>query len=341
MNNKFIITKTNNIEGCTILKYIDSIYANILIRTNILTDIVAGMSDMFSTDSIYYKDKLEKIYIQVKKELQEKAKALGANAIIGFAVDFDEISGGGKSMLMISASGTACIIENKLESKVFVDNIIPSTIVSLEIKKKEIINRIKKGEDIDGDLSDFLLDYPLQEVARYVMNAFVNKFTYNDEFMDFSCRYFSSLPVDFATKYLYSVYSENNSRAIGWLLTKCKRFSPLETLNLFERLPLKYITYILLVDKIEYTHDDLKYMLQIYEKFNSLPNIGKIELVKGGIFSKEKEMFICSCGHTNEKERKFCSSCGVNIQGLSEQDLEIIDKFKAKIEIIKGFIEES
>lgn len=339
MRNKFIITKTNNIEGCTILKYIDSIYANILIRTNILTDIVAGMSDMFSTDSIYYKDKLEKIYIKVKKELQEKAKALGANAIIGFAVDFDEISGGGKSMLMISASGTACIIEDKFESKVFVNNIIPSKIISLEIKKKEIVDRIAKGENIDGDLSDFLLDYPMPEVAKNVVNAFIEKFTYNDEFEYFSYRYFSALPIDFATKYLYSVYSENNNRAIGWLLSKCKRFSPLETLNLFERLPLNCITHILLIDKLEYTYDDLKYMLQIYEKFNSLPDKGKIELVKGGIFSKEKEMFICSCGHTNDKDREFCSSCGVNIKGLTEQDLEIINKFRLKIDIIKGLIE--
>lgn len=339
MNSKFIITTTNHIEGCTILSYIDSIYTNILVRTNIFTDIVAGLSDILGADSTY-KYKIEKIYIEVKKELQEKAKALGANAIIGFAVDFDEISGGGKSMLMISASGTACIIEDKFESKVLVNNIIPSAIVSLELKKKEIVERIAKGEDITGDLSDFLLDYPLPEVAKNVIEAFVNKFTYNDEFMEFTYRYFSSLPVDFATKYLYSVYSENNFRAIGWLLSKCKRFSPFETLNLFGQLSLNCITHILLIDKKEYTSDDLKYMSQIYEKFNSLPNIGKIELVKGGIFSKEKEMFICSCGHTNDKEREFCSSCGMNIKGLTEQDLEIIDKFKAKIEIINGLIEE-
>ena len=41
MREKFIITVTNNIEGCPIVKYLDPICSNVVIGTNIFSDIVA------------------------------------------------------------------------------------------------------------------------------------------------------------------------------------------------------------------------------------------------------------------------------------------------------------
>lgn len=44
--------------------------------------------------------------------LKQKAANMGANAILGLKIDFDEISGKGKSMFMISAIGTAVIVKH-------------------------------------------------------------------------------------------------------------------------------------------------------------------------------------------------------------------------------------
>lgn len=48
-------------------------------------------------------------------ELKAKAKSFQADAIVGLHIDFDEVSGGGKSMFMVSASGTAVMIEITLK----------------------------------------------------------------------------------------------------------------------------------------------------------------------------------------------------------------------------------
>ena len=40
-------------------------------------------------------------------ELRAEALALGADAVVGIDLDYSEISGGGKSMLFLVASGTA------------------------------------------------------------------------------------------------------------------------------------------------------------------------------------------------------------------------------------------
>lgn len=340
MEKKFIITATNNVEGRPILKYIDTICTNIVLGTNLFSDLVAGLSDIFGGHSGTYKSKLEKIYGEAKKELQEKAKSLGANAIVGFAVDFDEISGNGKSMFMISASGTACIIEDKIDlsTELLSNNVASSSIVELELKKKDIIHRITNGEEIEGELSDFLLEYPLQEVAKYVFDAYIQYYSYSSNFMYFTYRYFSSLPTDFATNFIYSVYANENFNAIRSLMTNCKLFSPSETLKLFDRFTPNYVTNILLADKQEYTSEDLQDMLKIYEKLNNLPDTGKIETVKGGMFSKEKEMFICQNGHTNDKDKEFCTSCGVNMKGLTQEDLKKITSFKSKIDILLSLL---
>ena len=43
--------------------------------------------------------------------MQQQAASLGANAVIGVDLDYETIGNGG-SMLMVSASGTAVVVEN-------------------------------------------------------------------------------------------------------------------------------------------------------------------------------------------------------------------------------------
>jgi uncharacterized protein YbjQ (UPF0145 family) len=44
-------------------------------------------------------------------EAKEEARKLGANAIVGFALDYDNVGSKNKSLLMASAKGTAVVIE--------------------------------------------------------------------------------------------------------------------------------------------------------------------------------------------------------------------------------------
>src|SRR3546814_9582215 len=46
------------------------------------------------------------------------AYEIGANCIVGLSIDMDEISGKGKSMFMLTAIGTAVIIEKEVGEKV-------------------------------------------------------------------------------------------------------------------------------------------------------------------------------------------------------------------------------
>ena len=46
-------------------------------------------------------------------EIEQKAASIGADAVVGLKMDFNEISGKGKTMFMVSAVGTAVKIRRK------------------------------------------------------------------------------------------------------------------------------------------------------------------------------------------------------------------------------------
>lgn len=114
---RIITTTTSTIQGYFISEYIDTVCSNIVLGANIISDFVASITDIVGGKSGTYQNKLNIIYDDVISDITNKAIKIGANAIIGLRIDFDEISGGGKSMFMVSASGTAVKINKDIESR--------------------------------------------------------------------------------------------------------------------------------------------------------------------------------------------------------------------------------
>lgn len=102
-----IITSTNEIKDYKIERYLGLVNVNVVVGVNFFSDFFASITDVFGGYSTEYQSKLDKIYTDALNSLEIKAKALQANAILGVHFDFDEISGKGKQMFMVTAYGTA------------------------------------------------------------------------------------------------------------------------------------------------------------------------------------------------------------------------------------------
>ena len=140
---RMIVTATETIQGAIIERYIDTICANIVLGSNFLSDFGASFTDFFGGRSNIYEGKLALIYDKAKKVLIQKAQVIGANAIVGFKVDFDEISSQGKSMFMVAASGTACFVK-------YAEKDIKTGIVSgIKLREMEIVHIISLSDDFD------------------------------------------------------------------------------------------------------------------------------------------------------------------------------------------------
>ena len=77
-----------------------------IIGANVFKDFPAGMRDFFGGRSGSYEKVLREAKDTSLREMEERARNIGANAIVGIDIDYETI-GEGNSMIMVSCSGTA------------------------------------------------------------------------------------------------------------------------------------------------------------------------------------------------------------------------------------------
>ncbi|WP_218239722.1 heavy metal-binding domain-containing protein [Comamonas fluminis] len=105
-----IVTTTPSIEGKRITRYCGVVAGEAILGANVVKDFFAGIRDIVGGRSGTYERELQKAREIALKEMQERASEAGANAVVGVDLDF-EVLGQGNGMLMVSASGTAVVVE--------------------------------------------------------------------------------------------------------------------------------------------------------------------------------------------------------------------------------------
>ena len=106
-----ILTTTNSIEGKNVKQYVGIVTGEVILGANIFKDFFASIRDIVGGRSGSYERVLKEAKDNALKELSDNARAMGANAIIGIDLDYETL-GANNSMLMVSASGTAVILED-------------------------------------------------------------------------------------------------------------------------------------------------------------------------------------------------------------------------------------
>jgi len=104
-----IMTTTPSIEGKAIAEYRGIVTGEAILGANIFRDFFAGIRDIVGGRSTAYERELQKARQIALQEVEDEARSLGANAVVGIDLDY-EVVGQGGSMLMVSASGTAVVI---------------------------------------------------------------------------------------------------------------------------------------------------------------------------------------------------------------------------------------
>ncbi len=107
-----ILTTTTTLEGMRIQKYQGIVVGEAILGANLFRDLFAGIRDIVGGRSGAYEQELAKAREIAMAEMQERAIHLGANAVIGIDIDYETINiQNGGSMLMVTVSGTAVVVE--------------------------------------------------------------------------------------------------------------------------------------------------------------------------------------------------------------------------------------
>jgi len=105
-----IVTTTPSIEGQRITKYCGIVNGEAILGANLFKDIFAGIRDLVGGRSATYERELQRARDLALAEMQQRAQEAGGNAVVGVDLDY-EVLGTGNGMLMVSASGTAVLVE--------------------------------------------------------------------------------------------------------------------------------------------------------------------------------------------------------------------------------------
>lgn len=101
-----IVTTTPSVEGYPISQYHGIVVGEAILGANVIRDVFAGITDILGGRSNAYEQELAKARSTALSEMEDRARALGANAVVGVDLDYEVIN----NMLMVSASGTAVTV---------------------------------------------------------------------------------------------------------------------------------------------------------------------------------------------------------------------------------------
>ena len=107
------VTTTPHFEGRRIVAYKGLVAGDAILGANMFRDMFAGLRDLVGGRSGSYEKVLRAAKSEALEDMIAAARERGANAIVGVDLDYEtiQIQDGG-SMLMVSATGTAVLIEN-------------------------------------------------------------------------------------------------------------------------------------------------------------------------------------------------------------------------------------
>jgi len=105
-----IRSTTPTLQGREITEYKGVVVGEAILGANIFKDIFGAVRDIVGGRAGAYEEELGRARDIAFQELEQEARLMGANAIVGIDIDYEVIGIKG-GMMMVSVSGTAVTIK--------------------------------------------------------------------------------------------------------------------------------------------------------------------------------------------------------------------------------------
>lgn len=102
-----ILTSSNTLENKKIIEYKGLVTGESLIGANIYKDLFSGVRDVVGGRTSQYEEELQKARDIAFESMEEKAESLGADAIIGLKISYNNLGGTMGNTILVTAYGTA------------------------------------------------------------------------------------------------------------------------------------------------------------------------------------------------------------------------------------------
>jgi uncharacterized protein YbjQ (UPF0145 family) len=358
-----LVITTSSVDGLKIKQYLKPVSAHIVAGTNLFSDFLGGMTDIFGGRSQTYQKQLISLYNEAIERIKFAAYEIGANCVVGLSIDMDEISGKGKSMFMLTAIGTAIILEKEVAEKASMpkadkkfENVGVDRINVLR-NKKAIIEKANSGAlALNDDIWSFITSNQVDEVFPFLLKKYSLAFA-NDQmnagtsenFYKLLIGYIDALPENKKLDILYNAVEKEENEQIAFKLSQIIKELHLFDFNRSMKLlqsdnfrtqkrGVRVVTY----DKPFYNKQDKQDLQTIRDYIkDTFVERGTRTTKKQLLSSKEKEVWNCECGKINDIGA-YCSGCSQDIYGFKENEIKpqiAEDDIQQKTDLISEFVE--
>jgi len=238
-----LVITTSSTEGLQIKRYLKPVSAHIVAGTNLFSDFLGGLTDVFGGRSQSYQKQLTSLYNEAIERIKFAAYEIGANCIVGLNIDMDEISGKGKSMFMLTAIGTAVILEKEVTEKSSLtksdekfENVGVDRINILRTRKNIIQKANSEKLELNEEIWSFVTSNQVDEVYPYLLKNFSkalmdDRYTpgTSSNFYKLLVGYLDSLPEIKKIDLLYNSIEEAEDEQLALKLSEI-----IKELNLFD-----------------------------------------------------------------------------------------------------------
>jgi uncharacterized protein YbjQ (UPF0145 family) len=176
-----LITTSDNFTSSEIKAQYGVVDSQIVVGANLFRDVFSSFRDIFGGETKGYKKDIDKMKKAALDSIKEQAADHGANAIISLRLDLDEVSGGGKSMFMLNAYGTAVKMDKSTvqqEGQLAKNQKITIDEIEFYKKRKSLKEEILGSNDVRSILKNSIFskitEYHLwdEEIVEFVLDNY-------------------------------------------------------------------------------------------------------------------------------------------------------------------------
>jgi uncharacterized protein YbjQ (UPF0145 family) len=327
-----LITTSDNFTSSEIKAQYGVVDSQIVVGANLFRDVFSSFRDIFGGETKGYKKDINKMKKAALDSIKEQATDFGANAIISLRLDLDEVSGGGKSMFMLNAYGSAVELsenaitnqeQTNLNKKVSLDDIeffktrknLKNDILEedprdLLVPRKNYLSEITEYNLWDKEIIEKVLDN-ISHASTHIREGFqehINNIPPQrlESYLEFN---FDQIESNLWEE-IYTALQYNNWFNYDFLEhylkdeDHIKRFKALQLCT---------------IEKDFYRKEEIQKLQSLSEIIENELNTNIPTETKSGMMS-EKEVYICpKC--LNENKLDSNCTCGANKFGLFPKDL--------------------
>lgn len=326
-----LFSTTSTLEGWTIEEYLGTIGTHAVLGTGLFTDIASSFSDMFGTRSGAYADKLDELERYVFEQLTKKALARHASAVIGLRVDYDEVGASGKSMLMVTARGTAVVaVNSKGGQQRESTSSISDRELDIWLERSRLLALAHEGRLplSNSKTWDFISEQRVTELAPFILRQCDPESV--EEAAKRIAAYLETLPTAASQSALYLVISEGKQRPVKLALS---------VMSLIKGFDAEATTQLLQSDNFNskwaaiqclnsrqpaYTPEDLPPYRRLLDALSSCEFAPFPTRPKKGMLGGTKQIWTCPrCGNEESEGVQCQDGCWADNRGFRTNDLQV------------------